>query len=159
GILQKGLPIVEALQKFTLLSIGDGLVAQIPALIVSVAAGILVTRASGDTNLGVLISPELTPYSPAIAVAPAQPFLFGLMPGMPVLPFVALGVLAAFTARQLKRSRQAETDKQAEVGSSQTTKTKEKAGTAGAAQPIAADFEKLIDVDVFAIELGYGLLN
>jgi flagellar biosynthesis protein FlhA len=159
GILQKGLPIVEALQKFTLLSIGDGLVAQVPALIVSVAAGILVTRASGDSNLGVHISRELTLYPRAIAVAAGMLFVFGLMPGMPILPFVALGILAAFTARQLRRSRKAEADKQTDADSPQTTKAKEKAGTAAAAKPIAADFEKLIDVDVFAIELGYGLLN
>src|SRR5262249_5149064 len=159
GILQKGLPIVEALQKFTLLSIGDGLVSQIPALIVSVAAGILVTRASGDTNLGVHISRELTLYPRAIAVAAGMLFVFGFMPWMPVLPFVDLGVLAAFIARQLKRSRKGQTEKQAEISSPQTTKTNEKSGSAAGAKPITPDFEKLIDVDVFAIELGYGLLN
>jgi flagellar biosynthesis protein FlhA len=159
GILQKGMPIVEALQKFTLLSIGDGLVAQVPALIVSVAAGILVTRASGDSDLGVHISRELTLYPRAIAVAAAMLFVFGLMPGMPILPFVALGVVAAFTARQLKKSRTRETAKTGEPESPQTTQAKAKAAAAGAGKPISADFEKLIDIDVFAIELGYGLLS
>ncbi len=159
GILQKGMPIVEALQKFTLLSIGDGLVAQVPALIVSVAAGILVTRASGDSNLGVHISRELTLYPRAIAVASGMLFVFGLMPGMPALPFIALGVLAAFTARQLKKSRSGEAEQAAEAGSAKSAKAKEKVAAAAAAKPVSEDFQKIIDVDVFAIELGYGLLN
>ncbi len=159
GILQKGMPIVEALQKYTLLSIGDGLVAQVPALIVSVAAGILVTRASGDSNLGVHISRELTLYPRAIAVAAGMLFVFGLMPGMPILPFVALGLLAAFTARQIKKSRQGEKEKTAETDAAQGAKAKEEIAAAAAAKPVTEDFQKLIDVDVFAIELGYGLLN
>ncbi|HEX4666428.1 MAG TPA: flagellar biosynthesis protein FlhA [Chthoniobacterales bacterium] len=159
GILQKGMPILEALQKFTLLSIGDGLVSQVPALIVSVAAGILVTRASGDSNLGVHISRELTLYPRAIAVAAGMLFVFGLMPGMPVLPFLALGALAAFTARQLIKSRRREAEQTAAIDSPTSPKAKEKAAAAAAAKPVSDDFQKLIDVDVFAIELGYGLLN
>jgi flagellar biosynthesis protein FlhA len=159
GILQKGMPILEALQKFTLLSIGDGLVSQVPALIVSVAAGILVTRASGDSNLGVHISRELTLYPRAIAVAAGMLFVFGLMPGMPALPFLALGALAAFTARQLIKSRRREAEQTAETDSPAGAKAKDKAAAAAAAKPVSDDFQKLIDVDVFAIELGYGLLN
>ncbi len=159
GILQKGMPIVEALQKFTLLSIGDGLVAQVPALIVSVAAGILVTRASGDSNLGVHISRELVLYPRAIAVAAGMLFVFGLMPGMPAMPFFALGLLAAFTARQIKKSRRNEAAKAAGTEAQPSAKAKEKAAAAAAARPVSEDFQKLIEVDVFAIELGYGLLN
>ena len=71
GILQKGLPIVEALKKYTLLSIGDGLVSQIPALVISVAAGLLVTRASDDENLSRQIGGQLTSYPKALGVASA----------------------------------------------------------------------------------------
>jgi flagellar biosynthesis protein FlhA len=159
GILQKGMPIVDALQKYTLLSIGDGLVAQVPALIVSVAAGILVTRASGDSNLGVHISRELTLYPRAIAVAAAMLLVFGFLPGMPILPFVALGALAAVTARQLTKSRRPELEKAVDPASPRTAKGKEKAGATAAVLSINTDFQKLIDIDVFAIELGYGLLN
>src|SRR5437879_9017643 len=72
GIAQKGMPVVEALQKYTLLSIGDGLVAQVPALVVSVAAGILVTRAAEDSNLGAHISSQLTRYPRALAIVSAM---------------------------------------------------------------------------------------
>jgi len=156
GILQKGMPVVEALQKYTLLSIGDGLVAQVPALIVSVAAGILVTRASGDTNLGSHITDQLTLYPRAIGVASAMLFAFGLIPGMPVLPFFILGGAAAFTAYRLKKSRAA-----AAVVKAAEHKVPGKKGGAAAEKPkpVAADFEKLIDTDVFSIELGHGLLR
>jgi flagellar biosynthesis protein FlhA len=71
GVAQKGMPVLEAVQKYTLLSIGDGLVAQVPALVVSVAAGILVTRASDDSNLGAHIGGQLTLYPRALAIAGA----------------------------------------------------------------------------------------
>jgi len=155
GILQNGMPVAEALQKYTLLSIGDGLVAQIPALIVSVAAGILVTRASGDTNLGSHISKQLTLYPRAIAVASAMLFAFGLIPGMPMLPFFILGAAAGITARAISKSRAKTTAKTTDV------LAQSKAAAAAAQKPkaVAADFEKLIDTDVFSIELGNGLLK
>jgi flagellar biosynthesis protein FlhA len=129
------------------------LVAQVPALIVSVAAGILVTRASGDSNLGSHISKQLTLYPRAIAVASAMLFAFGLIPGMPMLPFFILGVAAAAVARAITKSRAARaaakpTD-QVALGKMAAEKPK----------PVAADFEKLIDTDVFSIELGNGLLK
>ena len=155
GILQKGMPVVEALQKFTLLSIGDGLVAQVPALIVSVAAGILVTRASEDDNLGAHISSQLTLYPRALAIAAVMMGLFGLVPGMPMFPFVVLGGLAGFTAWSLTKSRElrAETAPVKLEGA--------RAAQANAevpAKPID-DFKKLIEVDTFSIELGLGLLT
>jgi flagellar biosynthesis protein FlhA len=155
GILQKGMPVVEALQKYTLLSIGDGLVAQIPALIVSVAAGILVTRASGDSNLGAHISKQLTLYPRAIAVLSAMLFAFGLIPGMPMAPFFILGAVAGLTARNISKSR-------AKAAAKTELLPQTKAAAAAAAQKpkaVAADFEKLIDTDVFSIELGNGLLK
>jgi len=157
GILQKGMPVVEALQKYTLLSIGDGLVAQVPALIVSVAAGILVTRASGDSNLGAHISEQLTLYPRAIGVASAMLFAFGLIPGMPIVPFFILGTAAAVTAHKLKKSRAAA--KNAAKTLDQPPVGKKGAATPEKPKAVTADFEKLIDVDVFSIELGHGLLG
>jgi flagellar biosynthesis protein FlhA len=160
GILQKGMPVVEALQKFTLLSIGDGLVAQVPALIVSVAAGILVTRASGDSNLGAHISKQLTLYPRAIGVASAMLFVFGLVPGMPMIPFFALGALAAFTARSLKKSRGAQDEAETKAPASAASKPgKSSPGADAKPKAVSDDFQKLIDVDVFSIELGCGLLG
>ena len=153
GIAQKGMPMVEALQKYTLLSIGDGLVAQVPALVVSVAAGILVTRASGDSNLGAHISKQLTLYPRALAIASAMLGLFGLMPGMPFFPFATLGLLTAFTAHALRGQRRDEA-----IAMEQDEKIT-KADDPKAKPAAPDDLRKLIDVDVFSIELGTGLLH
>jgi flagellar biosynthesis protein FlhA len=160
GIAQKGLPVVEALQKYTLLSIGDGLVAQIPALVVSVAAGLLVTRAAEDSNLGAHISGQLTKYPRALAIVAAMMAIFGLAPGMPAVPFLVLGGLTGFVAYALRKNP-------ATPGATELTPPKQLAGKAGKAakgdeqkpggQP--EDFRKLTEVDVFTIELGVSLLT
>jgi len=153
GIAQKGMPIMEALQKYTVLSIGDGLVAQIPALVVSVAAGILVTRASEDANLGAHISKQLTLYPRALAIAAVMLALFGIAPGLPFLPFCILGALAGFTAWSVAKSRKAAAAIAAEPAQMKA------AGKSDADAKPADEFKKLIEVDTFSIELGSGLLN
>ena len=157
GIVQKGMPVVEALQKYTLLSIGDGLVAQVPALVVSVAAGILVTRASGDSNLGTHISEQLTLYPRALAIASGLLATFGIMPGMPMAPFFLLAAASGFTAWSLRKSRAA-TALAAGPDLSKAATAGGKQGAEPAAKP-ADEFKKLIEVDTFAIELGTGLLH
>ena len=157
GIVQKGMPVVEALQKYTLLSIGDGLVAQVPALVVSVAAGILVTRASEDSNLGAHISKQLTLYPRALAIAAGIMGVFGVMPGMPMLPFLMLGAGAGFTAWSLRKSRAA-TAFAAGADAAKTSAAPGKLGAEPAAKP-GDEFKKLTEVDTFAIELGTGLLH
>jgi flagellar biosynthesis protein FlhA len=162
GIAQKGMPVMEALQKYTLLSIGDGLVAQIPALIVSVAAGILVTRSSEDSNLGTHLSEQLTLYPRALAIASGMLGLFALMPGMPMLPFAALAGLVGYIAHSLKKSRGAEAEAAKSVGGLKAGAVPGAAGAAPVRETAAAtadDLRKLADVDVFSIELGPGLLH
>jgi len=153
GIAQKGMPMVEALQKYTLLSIGDGLVAQVPALVVSVAAGILVTRANEDSNLGAHISKQLTLYPRAMTIAAVMLGLFGIMPGMPLFPFALLGAVTGFTAHALRKQRRDETTTVEPDGKVM------KIEDAKAKTTTPDDLRKLIDVDVFAIELGTGLLH
>ena len=163
GILQKGMPIVEALQKYTLLSIGDGLVAQVPALVVSVAAGILVTRGAGESNLGEHITKQLTLYPRAIGVGSILLFSFGLVPGMPFLPFFIMGAGSAYTAYLLSKNRTAE----ALIEEGKATAAQNLAGAnkvealPGGQKPrmVSDDFQKLIEVDVFSVELGFGLLG
>jgi flagellar biosynthesis protein FlhA len=141
------------MQKFTLLSIGDGLVSQIPALIISIAAGLLVTRASDQNNLGTQIIGQIVRYPKALKGTAAFLVVFGLLPGMPLLPFLGLAGLAAYMGRTLKS-----------VDSSGGTApgtplTKETAATAATAAPSGPeDVRKLVDPDIFAIEIGYGLL-
>ncbi len=102
GVLQMGLSLGESLQKFTLLSIGDGLVSQIPALILSVGAGLLVTRASENSNLGTQLAHQLFRYPRALKIASGMMACFGIMPGMPMLPFFTLAAIAAFLGKLLK---------------------------------------------------------
>ncbi len=166
GVLQMGLSLGEALQKFTLLSIGDGLVSQIPALILSVGAGILVTRASENSNLGTQLAGQLFRYPRAMTITAGMLVVFGLMPGMPLLPFLGLAGIAFYLGRILQEAENA-APAGAAVGatSAATAKGSAKSGKAGTTAPAEAkpgsteDVRKLIEVDVFAVEIGYGLLS
>jgi flagellar biosynthesis protein FlhA len=174
GVFQMGLSLGEALQKFTLLSIGDGLVSQIPALILSVGAGILVTRASENTNLGTQLAGQLFRHPRALRIAAGMLAVFGIMPGMPMLPFFALAGLAGFLGKILQeqedKTGHAHGAEAAAAAARSTPAPKAAAGKPGAPAPGAAagpgasagtaeDVRKLVDVDVFAIEIGYGLLG
>jgi flagellar biosynthesis protein FlhA len=167
GVMQMGLSLGESLQKFTLLSIGDGLVSQIPALIISVGAGILVTRAADNENLGAQIAGQLFRYPRALGLTAGCLAVFGLMPGMPLLPFLGLAGLAGFMAKTLKEQEEnrgflTATSAGANAsGKGAATKNGEAAASSSpSSTPAGAeDVRKLIDVDVFAIEIGYGLLS
>jgi flagellar biosynthesis protein FlhA len=164
GVFQMDLSLAESLQKFTLLSIGDGLVAQIPALIISVAAGILVTRASENTNLGTQISKQLVRYPRALAITGGMLGTFGLIPGMPLLPFLALGGFVGYIAYSLRKHGPvdgADKDGADAAKGAKGAKPGAPAGKDGApaASPKGGeDLRKLIEMDMFAIEIGYGLL-
>jgi flagellar biosynthesis protein FlhA len=167
GVFQMDLSLQESLTKFTLLSIGDGLVSQIPALIVSVAAGLLVTRASENTNLGTQVGRQLVRYPRAIGITAGMLATFGLMPGMPMIPFFLLGGMAGYLAYTLKKQEAAAeleilapVAKDAKGGAKGAMPTgKEAAANAPASVKAGGDdLRKLIDLDVFAIEIGYGLL-
>jgi flagellar biosynthesis protein FlhA len=160
GAMQMGLSLSESAAKFTLLSIGDGLVSQIPALIVSVGAALLVTRASGTGDLGEQIGTQLLRYPRALKIAAGMLALFGFMPGMPALPFLLLAGIVFYLARTLRRS-------EADIARAETASAATKGGKAGASADAGAgvskgalgdDFRKLVELDVFAIEIGYGLL-
>jgi flagellar biosynthesis protein FlhA len=165
GVFQMGLSLGESLQKFTLLSIGDGLVSQIPALVISIGAGLLVTRAADNNNLGTQIVGQIVRYPRALGLAACCMAVFGLMPGMPTLPFLGLAALAGFIARTLKSQEENRPAAPAVSGKSAKAGAAGKPGEAGAAAgtapaaPASEDVRKLIDVDVFAIEIGYGLLT
>src|SRR3712207_44837 len=95
------MPFGEAAQHFSLLTVGDGLTAQIPALLISVATGILVTRQASDKDLGSEISSQLTLNRKAPMVAGAVICAFALVPGLPKLPFLIIGGLFFFLGRRL----------------------------------------------------------
>jgi len=98
GILQHDLPFTEALQKYTLLTIGDGLVAQIPALLLSVASAILVTRVNTAQDMGAQVISQLFASPKALGVAAGIIIVMGLVPGMPHVAFLTLGFICAAIA-------------------------------------------------------------
>jgi type III secretion protein V len=107
GCLQHGLAVTDALKKYGLLTIGDGLVSQIPALVLSTAAGVLVTRTASeepDTPLGAELARQLFGTPKALQVASGFILLLGVVPGLPTLPFFVLSVLLFVTARSRARS-------------------------------------------------------
>jgi flagellar biosynthesis protein FlhA len=105
GIMQKGMSVADSLQRYTLLSIGDGLVSQIPALITSTAAGILVTRAAAKDDLGGELSKQLLLFPRAMFVLAAMLGIFALVPGLPSLTFLALATGSFMLGRALKQQK------------------------------------------------------
>ena len=104
GILQHGMSIADAAQTYTLLTVGDGLVTQIPALITSTSAGIIITRASSDQNMGRDINRQLTARPQAGLITGAMLFGLGCIPGMPTWPFMLIGSVIAGLALLVRRN-------------------------------------------------------
>src|SRR4051795_6506154 len=102
GVVQQGLPIGEAINHFSLLSVGDGLAAQIPALLISVATGIIVTRSASDRDLGTELSSQVLKQRKAPMVAGAVICAMALVPGLPKLPFLIIGGGLFMVGRALK---------------------------------------------------------
>ncbi len=154
GIMQKGMTVNEALQRFTLLSIGDGLVSQIPALITSTAAGILVTRAAAKEELGKELTRQLLAFPKVLIILTVMMVIFSVVPGLPMLPFLSLAIIAGTLAYQLHG--QEHFLKSGETGAE--TSGASAAKTAAAAS--AGDkLENLLSVDALQIELGFGLVS
>jgi flagellar biosynthesis protein FlhA len=151
GIMQKGMTVSEALQRFTLLSIGDGLVSQIPALITSTAAGILVTRAAAKEELGSELTKQLLSYPKVMTILTVMLMIFAVIPGLPMFPFMLLASMTGFLAYNLKGEQQAA--KSTALGESAA------AGTGKAAAAPSDKLESLLNLDSLQIELGYGLIN
>ncbi len=106
GVMQRGLTIGDAAKKYTLLTIGDGLVGMVPAILISTAAGIIVTRVAGEeegSHLGKDVGQQLTAYPKAIAISSAMLVLLGLVPGLPTIPFLLLGAAAGAGSYALMR--------------------------------------------------------
>ncbi|HEU5396512.1 MAG TPA: flagellar biosynthesis protein FlhA [Verrucomicrobiae bacterium] len=165
GILQKGMTMTEALQKFTILSIGDGLVSQIPALITSTAAGVLITRATARNSLGHELGRQLLFYPRALTILAGMLAVMGLMPGLPTLPFFSLAAVIGLLSYSMHRhggmpEHSAPAGK-ANAPVSRNAKTAP--GTAGsgtATESKPADpLESLLTLDTLQIELGIGLVS
>ena len=150
GVVQMGMPISEALKTYTLLTVGDGLVTQIPALIIATAAGIIVTRAASETNLGQDLTKQITAQPRAILIAAVMLFILGLVPGMPTLPFMLLGGVTSIIAYSATRSKKNEPKKE--------EKAKAAAEAAKNQAPLPERMEDYLKVDPLEVEIGYGLI-
>jgi len=147
GIAQQGLPFAEAARSYTLLTVGDGLVTQIPALIVSTAAGLLVSKAGIGGGVDKALLRQLSEYPKALGMSAAVMIVMALLPGIPMLPFLSLGIGAASMAFMIqKRTRLAA----AAVAS--------KADAAAKAEPSEEPISASLKMDDLKIELGYALL-
>ncbi|MFQ4148021.1 flagellar biosynthesis protein FlhA [Arthrobacter sp. LAPM80] len=106
GMLQRGMGISDALQTYSLLSMGDGLVSQIPALLMAVATGMIVTRSNASSDLGTTAAVQLTQSRPALMVAGIAAIIMALIPGMPALLFLSVGALMLFLGQRVKAAEQ-----------------------------------------------------
>jgi type III secretion protein V len=151
GVAQKGMTAGEAAKKYALLTIGDGLVGMIPAILISTAAGIIVTRVGGEeegAHLGKDISSQLIAYPRAIAIAGGMLLVLGMVPGLPKIPFILLGAGASGGAymmlRRQKKIESGEVSEEEEQDAGGDDKAK--AVEPQAKEPINPDSELFIPV-------------
>ncbi|GAA4674292.1 flagellar biosynthesis protein FlhA [Frondihabitans cladoniiphilus] len=108
GMMSGGLSITDALSKYGILTIGDGLVTQIPALLMAVSTGMIVTRSNAESDLGSTASNQLTQSRTAITIAGVAAIGMAFIPGMPIVPFIVIGGLLLFIGQRIKTKKKAE---------------------------------------------------
>jgi flagellar biosynthesis protein FlhA len=145
GVWQQGMPLMNALSNYTLLTIGEGLVAQIPALVISTAAGILVTRSADENSFGQELTGQFMNYPKAFFVASGVMFLFALIPGLPHFAFLLLSGVT-FVLGKMAREK-AEVIEEA-AAAAETSAGEESIDQASNIRPL----------DVLELEVGYGLV-
>jgi flagellar biosynthesis protein FlhA len=163
GIVQKGMTVSEALQHFTILSIGDGLVSQVPALVTSTAAGILITRATAKNDLGRELGRQLLIYPKALTILSVMLAVLSIVPGLPMLPFLTLAIITGMLSYSIHRHG---TPELGAPGVATAGGTYGKPGDGkSAARPGSPEakpsekLENLLTLDTLQIELGYSLVT
>jgi len=151
GVFQRGIEIGQALTTYTLLTIGDGLVTQIPALMISTGTGIMVSRAAADANLGAAISEQILANPKPLMIAAVMLVGLAVIPGLPTLPFMTVGAGMGALAFFLQRSRQEEV-LQAEAVAQRAE------GAPAAAPKGPENVMGLLKVDPMELEIGYRLI-
>ena len=151
GCIRMGLPIEEAVRRYCLLTVGDGLVSQIPALLLSTATGLVVTRSASESNLGREVTQQLISQPRAVLIAAAMLIVFGLVPGLPKFSFLTLGATVGIVGwilqQRLTEQEAAATESEERTGEEET----------GLALPTVS-VDELLEVDRLSLEVGYGLL-
>ena len=151
GMLQRNLSAVQALQQYTLLTVGEGLVSQIPALLISTATGLIVTRAGAEGNLGADMVSQLFRNDRIFFILSGVLAFFAIVPGLPGVPFFALAAFCFFIGRALKASTQA-----AVAQEEAKPEAKAKAQKKKATSP--ENIVSLLQVDPMELEIGYSLI-
>ncbi len=143
GVLQHGMDLRRAIETYTVLTIGDGLVTVIPALMISISGGLIVTRASSEERLGADFSKQIFGNAEPLLLASGVLVILSLFPGLPTIPFLAMGSGLGATAWNMRR-------KQAAAVQAET-----------AAQPAAAkeNLDSLLKVEPLTVEMGLGLVK
>ncbi|MFP6870476.1 MAG: flagellar biosynthesis protein FlhA [Nitrospinota bacterium] len=149
GVFQRGLPIGKAAATYSLLTVGDGLVAQIPSLLISTAAGIVVSRSAGQTHLGATMASQLLRHTRAIGVAAGLLFLMALFPGLPKFPFFLLAGVSGGVAYFLSQSKKAEILREEEEAAAES---------AEAPSTASESMEPFLQVDLLGLDVGYSLI-
>jgi flagellar biosynthesis protein FlhA len=146
GVFQNKMSFASAAQTYTLLTIGDGLVTQIPALIISTSAGIIVSRAGSDSNLGTEITSQIFRQPRAIGITSIVLFGFGIIPGLPLIPFWILAIVAGVLALYIRKAAEARihAEEEAQIREEQDMPVEQ--------------LDSLPVLDMLAIEVGYGLI-
>jgi flagellar biosynthesis protein FlhA len=144
GVVQKGMSFADALQTYTVLTVGDGLVSQIPALVIATAAGMVVTRSASGTALDIEMRGQLFGRPKAVFIAAGALLLFALLPGLPTIPFLMLaGLMGAVGYVSLRSAQEVQPEKTTTV---ETPKEKQE------------QVEDFLHVDPIELEIGYALI-
>jgi len=146
GVFQKGLDLEKAAQLYTLMTIGDGLVTQIPSLIISTASGIIVTRSASGSNLSKEVAKQILMQPRAISITSGILFLMGIIPGLPAAPFFFLAIILATASWAVQNHEKGLQEK------------KEK-DIKKAAETQATETNVPPEVDILELQVGYGLVN
>ncbi len=149
GVMQQGMEMGEALSVYTLLTVGDGLVSQIPALLISAAAGLLVSRSGSSMKMGQEFASHLFSSATPVFVGAVIVFSMGLIPGLPSVPFMTLGLVIGTLAWYFLRGDKG--SKEEQIADEQAQAEEEASG-----QP--EDVDHLLNLDTIELEVGYGLI-
>ena len=146
GVVQNDMDFAAASEVFTLLTVGDGLIAQIPALIISTAAGIIATRNTNEKGLGQQLTHQFSVQPKALYISAGVLILFALVPGFPMMPFLVIALMIAFTGFRIQKS------KEEAVKAEKIEAIEDKKNT-------GEDLESLLSLETIELEVGYGLVN
>ena len=151
GMLMLDMEFIESVQTFVRLTIGDGLVSQIPALLISVSAGLLVTKADTEDNFGDTLANQLTSAPTALMMTGAVLAVLGFVPGLPKVAFFTLAIIAIMVGRMLKK----------ETVKKEALKIEEEnIDTTMMAPPLSTieEISSLINIEAIQVDIGYGLI-